>query len=76
MPDTVKTIAYRVEFDRTATTESLMAAIKEILGRSGCAQCGRLGRFELELDPRVVLQRELAGVRGITEIIKAVEPVG
>lgn len=61
---------YRVEFDKQATHESLMAVIKEILGRSGCAQCGRLGRFELEFDPRVQLEREIPGIREITESIK------
>lgn len=65
------TKAYRVEFDARANVESLMAAVKEILGRSGCPECGRMGRFELEIDPRVQLQREIAGVKEITEIIKA-----
>lgn len=69
--DTLRAPAYRVEFDaRTANLDSIMSAIKEILVRGGCAQCGRIGRFELELDPRVQLQREIAGVREITEVIK------
>lgn len=65
------TKAYRVEFDRKANIDSLMAAIKEILGRSGCAQCGRLGRFELEFDPRVQFEREIPGIREISEVLKA-----
>ena len=46
LDDKLMAKTYRVTFDaRTATMESMMHAIKEILDRSGCANCGRLGCF-------------------------------
>ena len=63
--------SYRIVFDtQKATLESAMQAIKEILDRSGCANCGRLGGIELEIDPRVNIAREIAGVREITETFR------
>lgn len=74
LDDKLMAKTYRVTFDaRTATMESMMHAIKEILDRSGCANCGRLGGLELEIDPRVNIAREIAGVREISEHFRAVD---
>lgn len=73
LDDKLMAKTYRVTFDpRTATMDSMIQAIKEILDRSGCANCGRLGGLHLEIDPRVNI-REIAGVREITEFVRATE---
>lgn len=65
---------YRVEFDsRKADLDSLMASIKEIMGRSGCPNCGRLSILDIQFDPRVHFEREIAGVRSVTELVRDVD---
>lgn len=61
--------AYRVEFDpQKANLDSIMAAVKELLGRSGCANCGRLSILDVRFDPRVQLEREIPGVLSVSEL--------
>ena len=73
-PEALASTTYRVEFDASkANLESVMAAVKEIVGRAGCPKCGRLSILDVRIDPYVRLEKEIAGVRGISEVIKATE---
>jgi hypothetical protein len=50
-----------------------MAVVKEILGRTGCAACGRLSILDIHFDPRVIIEHELAGVRSVKELASSID---
>jgi formate dehydrogenase assembly factor FdhD len=69
IPNKLQANAVRVEFDpQKANIDSIMAVVKEILGRTGCAACGRLSILDIHFDPRVIIEHEIPGVRNVKEL--------
>lgn len=73
-PQRLSASTYRIDFDpATATLESAMAVLKELLGRAGCPACGRLSLIDVHIDPRIHLPKEIAGVRAVSEVVRNVD---